>query len=394
MNHEPAGADMEVCDPVEAQDGQEREGENGDDEDVEGAEDSGEAQASRKAKQPRMPSAEDRRIHDLTHVPYRCWCEHCVRGQGSEYKHSTVIGPNAGDEVTRVIMDYCFLTEGVKKKSDDHTEEETSTTSLTALVMKETLCGSVWAYALKSKSVGEDPWIADQIMDDLLTIGVGKERIIVKSDQEASIVELQGEIAKRRESFGGTGLENSKVGDSNSNGKIERAIRDVENLIRTLRSALSARIGESVKLSMSIVPWMVRHAAYLITRCRVRAHGKTSMQLMKGRTSLTELIPFGETVMFKVPKTGEVVGSFEDRWESGVWLGCAVRDGMTLVGTATGVYKVGTIKRKADGEQWSKDNVISIVGTPQKPQQGVDNRRITTFAKKKLDDGQQTPVQF
>ena len=198
---------------------------------------------------------------------------------------------------------------------------------MTALVMKETLCGSVWVYALRSKSVAEDPWVADQISDDLNTVGLAGESIIMKSGQEASIVELQGEIARRRGSPG-TGIENSKVGDSNSNGKIERAIRDVENMIRTFRSALSANFGEDVKLSWSIVPWMVRHASYVITRCRVRAHGKTAMQVMKGRTALSELVPFGEVILFKVPKTGEAVGSFEDRWESGVWLGCTIRDGM------------------------------------------------------------------
>ena len=265
---------MEVCDPVEAQDEQ-KDGQKDGDDDADGGEDSGEAQASRRANQPRKPSAEEMRIHNLTHCPYRSWCEHCVRGQGSEYKHSTVIGPNAGNEIPRVIMDYCFLTEGVQKKSDEHKDEEVAATSMTALVMKETLCGSVWAYALRSKSVAEDSWIADQLVDDIVTVGMAKERIIVKSDQEASIVELQGEIAKRRNSIG-TGLENSKVGDSNSNGKIERAIRDVENMIRTLRSALSASIGEPIKLNMAIVPWLVRHAAYIITRCRVRSDGKNS----------------------------------------------------------------------------------------------------------------------
>ena len=74
-------------------------------------------------------------------------------------------------------------------------------------------------------------------------------------------------------------------------------------------------------LDMNIVPWLVRHAAYFITRCcRVRSCGRTSLQMMKGRKSLTELVPFEETVMFKIPKTSQAVGSFEERWESGVWI--------------------------------------------------------------------------
>ena len=129
-------------------------------------------------------------------------------------------------------------------------------------------------YALRAKSVSEDPWVADQLVDDMNTVGLANERIIVKSDQEASITELQSEIVKRRPKVG-TALENSKVGDSNSNAKIERAIRDGKNMVRTLRSALGMNIGEKVKLGWSIVPWMVRHSGYPITRCRVRNHGKT-----------------------------------------------------------------------------------------------------------------------
>ena len=63
---------------------------------------------------------------------------------------------------------------------------------------------------------------------------------------------------------------------------------------------------------MNIVPWMVRHASNLITLCRLRSCGKTALQLIKGRKSLTKLVPFGEAVMFKIPKTSEAVGSFEE----------------------------------------------------------------------------------
>ena len=211
------------------------------DEDRETEEESGEVRNSRKAGQPRMPTKQEKDEHERTHVPFRSWCEHCVRGQASEYKHSTVKGVNAEEEIPRVILDYCFFTEDASRHTTEHESTTEAATSVTALVMKETLCGSVWAYALRSKSVGDDPWIAEQLVDDLRTIGLAKERVIVKSDQEASIVELQGEVAKRRgyEDYGiGTGIEDSTVGDSNSNGKIERAIRDVGNLVRTLRSAI------------------------------------------------------------------------------------------------------------------------------------------------------------
>ena len=335
----PVNADEMECSPLGGRTGDQ----DGEDQEA-GAEESGEAQASRGVPQPRMPTVAERKLHNLTHCPYRPWCRHCAYGQAADYPHRTVVGEVGESTVPRVMLDYCYFKENARRSADEHTESEEAKVSLAVLVLKETMCDPVWAYALKSKSVAEDHWVADQIVDDLNTIGMAKDRIIVKSDQEASIVELQSEIARRRSDVG-TSLENSKVGDSNSNGKVERAIRDVGNMVRTLKSALALNIGTAVSLDMTIVPWLVRHAAYIITRCRVRSCGRTSLQMMKGRKSLTELVPFGETVMFKISKTSQAVGSFVERWESGVWIGTTIRDGMSLIGTTGGVYKVGAIKR-------------------------------------------------
>ena len=68
--------------------------------------------------------------------------------------------------------------------------------------------------------------------------------------------------------------------------------------------------------------------------------------------------------MFKIPKTLQAVGSFEERWETGVWVGTTIRDGMSLIGTPAGVYKVGTIRRKPDDEQWSQEMIKNIAGSP------------------------------
>ena len=92
--------------------------------------------------------------------------------------------------------------------------------------------------------------------------------------------------------------------------------------------------------------------------------------------SLTELVPFGATVMFKIPKTSQAVGSFEDRWETGVLVGTTIRDGMSLIGTPTGVYKAGTIRRKPDGEQWSQEMIKNIAGSPQQPEPGAGTREL------------------
>ena len=105
-------------------------------------------------------------------------------------------------------------------------------------------------------------------------MGLRNDRIVVTSDQEVAIVDAARGIARSRASDYGTALENSAVGNPDSNGTIERAIQDVEAQIRVLRAALEDRISAKIKLASSIVPWLIRHAACLITRYRIRPQGK------------------------------------------------------------------------------------------------------------------------
>ena len=102
----------------------------------------------------------------------------------------------------------------------------------------------------------------------LLDDGLTQERPILKADQEVSITDLQRSVATLRAKYG-TAIEQSRMGDSNSNGRIERAIQEFKGLTRTIRSAVEAMIKQPVRFGDPLVPWMVRHAAHIINVCRV-----------------------------------------------------------------------------------------------------------------------------
>ena len=338
-----------------------------------------EAEGQLAVRTPAQPTQAEREEHELTHFPYRSWCDHCVRGRAKDDPHRTVKGQFGESSIPRVILDYCFLSEDVQQPTQDKEGRDAGTT-MTVLAMVETMCLSVWAYTVEAKG-GTETWVADQIAEDLQTIGVAEEKVIVKSDQESSIVDLAKEIARSRPGVS-TALETSKVGDSNSNGKVERAIQDLKGLIRTLRSALEEKIQQKIKLDNPVVPWLVRHAGHLITKCRVRENGRTSYQMMKGRRSNAKLVPFGETVLFKIPKTQYKIGSFEDRWEQGIWVGFVMRSGEHLVATEKGVFKVSTVLRRAADKRWSAELIGKIGGSPQNPVPGMNSRKIPAFARK------------
>ena len=41
----------------------------------------------RVAPDPGEPTAEEREEHRIDHLPYRCWCPHCVMGRGLGEQH-------------------------------------------------------------------------------------------------------------------------------------------------------------------------------------------------------------------------------------------------------------------------------------------------------------------
>ena len=104
--------------------------------------------------------------------------------------------------IARVPMDYGPLQDGVENEQDEHTSNTAVGCSVTVLVMIETLCRSVWAYALGGEGEASVDWTSAQIIDDLATAGVSEERIIMKPDQGNSIIQLQNGSAKGREGYG------------------------------------------------------------------------------------------------------------------------------------------------------------------------------------------------
>ena len=168
-------------------------------------------QLLRGARAPTKPSAQEVENHNLTHCPPRAWCDHCVKGQMKDVPHRSSKGVDAESDVPRVNLDYFFLKDDVTSETGEHTEGTTSRKTMTCLCMQESLCHSVWGYAVRQKGAGER-WVVEQLADDIAAIGMAKERIIVKSDQEASITDVQNALVMRRTAHG-TALENSRVGD-------------------------------------------------------------------------------------------------------------------------------------------------------------------------------------
>ena len=162
-----------------------------------------EGQAPHVLASPGQPTKEERRKHNCTHIPYRAWCDHCVRGRGRNRAARNLCGSyNAANGfVPRVHADYALFS--VNERGDECDESGPGgRVVLKILVLKETLCGSIWAYSVQHKRYTQEPWIRDQIISDFNTIGLSDERMSIKNDQEPALVDLVKEIARVRPGVG------------------------------------------------------------------------------------------------------------------------------------------------------------------------------------------------
>ena len=60
----------------------------------------------KKLNSPIKPSREEVETHNLTHLPYRNWCRHCVRGRGKAAAHK--VGAGELGDYPEFHFDWCF----------------------------------------------------------------------------------------------------------------------------------------------------------------------------------------------------------------------------------------------------------------------------------------------
>ena len=73
-----------------------------------------EADVPNTRRAPKGPTQKERAEHEATHIPYRDWCRHCVRGRATNKPHRSKPGEEEdaqGRKVPRISMDYFFMSQ-------------------------------------------------------------------------------------------------------------------------------------------------------------------------------------------------------------------------------------------------------------------------------------------
>ena len=194
----------------------------------------------KKVQDPREPSEEERIEHEMTHLPYRSWCRHCVRGRGKQMPHHEGAQETSMSEVH---VDFGFLG----REEDPHK-------SLPVLVAKERTSKMLMSAAVPRKTTGT--YIAKRVVGFLREVGCLHGDMVMKSDQEPALRSVVEDVGRLKAAEGGGRYvaEYSPVGASQSNGMIERAIQSVTGQTRVLLSALEEKWGSREGRSAAFPP--------------------------------------------------------------------------------------------------------------------------------------------
>ena len=305
------------------------------------------------------PSSEERRAHEVNHLPFRSWCSTCMAGRGvaAQHRHRRA----AEDiNVPSVSFDYCFL------------RNEAQGACCVVLVGRDRQSGALLAHAAPAKGSSTE-WAVQQVVKDLKKFGhYGK--VILKSDQEPAITTFLEEVAKAREGAQ-TILEHSPVGDSQSNGLAERAVRSLEEMTRVYKLDLEGRVGQRIQPDDPIFEWLVEYAADMVTKCQVGHDGQTAYKRLKGKTYNAELLKFGAVVNFKLQAKVQG-GIMTERWMPGVWLGQRFSTQEHLIGRLCDGKVVRCRTVKEIPRDPTMEDLRKIIGRPWSPGGLADNREV------------------
>ena len=185
---------------------------------------------------PNEPTEQQQAQHNLTHLPYRSWCEHRVRAKGKERqsKRNT-------DREPVIQVDYLFVSTGKGIQQQ------------TVLNAIDVQIGLSMSAVVPSK--GRQAYSTAELKKFIYE--TGRTCGILQYDQEPSLKALVTETVNQ---LGGMSTRATPKDWKQAHGSIGRLQQTLLGQARTLRLQLQEHLGTEITSNDCIFPWIVKHA--------------------------------------------------------------------------------------------------------------------------------------
>jgi len=164
---------------------------------------------------------------------------------------------------------------------------------VTAIAIRDRATKFLTGHVVEQKGAGQQGAVS-QVLKDLRKMGY-HDKVVIRTDQEASIVDLFKRLAMDR-GASKTILETAPRSDSKANCEAENAVQSIDQMVRTLTVDLTERCGEDLSVEEAFFAWLVEHACDLINRFKVRKGGKTAWEELKTGPFSGDIYLFGTPV--------------------------------------------------------------------------------------------------
>ena len=263
---------------------------------------------------PKQPTQEERAEHALTHLPFRSWCPTCVANKGRADNH-----PKQKSKMPVVQFDFCYFK----------TAGEATTTPILTGIDVETGMAMATVVGDKTQDFQYHVQCIQSFLMECGRVQAVLNNTILQSDQEDHLIALLQTAASKM--GGNITVRQAPTYSSQAQGSVERFHRTLMGQVRTLKADLQRNYDRTINSKHPIIPWLVRHTAYLLNRYLVHSDGNTSYHRRWHREHKSPLCEFGETVQYLLP-TVKQLPKLEQRFFRGVWLGKEVATGEHLLG--------------------------------------------------------------
>ena len=305
-------------------------------------------------------------------MPFRSWCKHCVMGRAQSTPHYH--RDHSEDKVPTVSWDYWFIDEKQDRDKDNEEEgEKNKDKGLPIVIWADSMSKGAMAYVVSNK--GECEYAIRRGAQDMNKI-LGYNKLVFRGDQEPALRVMMSRI--KMLSGEQCTLEDTPVGESQSNGAVESAVKEIRGMYKTMRSDVETNYGKTIPGSHPIHTWAVRHASSTRFRESMGQDGRTAYSRIKGRNFNKEIVKIGECVWYMKPKSKhKKKGDYG--WGNGIWLGVRDESGEYIIGTNRGVLKVRSVRRKGSHEdRWDVKQLDEMKGTPWEPVPGSPGTEMTS----------------
>ena len=236
-------------------------------------------------KAPQQRTEQERREHNLTHLPYRSCCSICVESKGRANNHPT----QKTSTVPVIQCDFAYI-KGIHDKQ-----------VIPVLTAIDVETGMSMATMVQDKQ-RQFTYLTQCLQTFLTECGRTQAILaptVLQSDQEEYLVSVLKTTARTIGS--NITVRQSPAYSSQSQGSIERFHRTLFNQVRTLTAQLTSNYKLNIiSINHPNMPWVIRHAAYLLNRYAIHNDGKTSYFRRWNKERKTPLRGFGETIQYMV----------------------------------------------------------------------------------------------